>query len=71
MKALTLTFLINDNNCIKTILFDENETNMPSNSETLERLAITLLQVLKADENDLKIQDLLNELNISKSNRMG
>jgi len=67
MKALTLTFLINDNNCIKTILFDENETNMPSNSETLERLAITLLQVLKADENDLKIQDLLNELNIIKS----
>ena len=64
MKRITITFGINDKNCIKEIFFDLNETDMPNDSKTLENLAITLLKNIQIDRGSLEVQDLLNELGI-------
>jgi hypothetical protein len=65
MKTITISFGIVDD-CIKQIVFDENETDMPNNSETLEMLAFTLLTVISKEKDSMKVQDVLNELNIKR-----
>ena len=65
MKTITISFGIVDD-CIKQIVYDENETDLPSNSETLEMLAFTLLKVISKEKDSMKVQDVLNELNIKR-----
>lgn len=51
---------------IKKATIDENTTHLPSNSELIYRVAITLIRSLHLNKHDVMIQDLLNELDIAK-----
>lgn len=68
MKTIQLTFsLSGDNLGLKSIIWNTNTTDLPSDSSTLEALAITILKSIRLNSDDLVIQDLLNELNIKRS----
>ena len=65
MKIVTLTFAIKDD-CIKNIVIDINETDMPNDSNLIKNICWTAVKSLLKDKEDVAIQDLLNELNIKK-----
>ena len=67
MKNIQLSISLSDDLGIKAIVYDYNDTELPSNSETLGNIAIAILKSLHLNKDDLLIQDLLNELDISRS----
>lgn len=66
MRIVTLTFAINDKNCIKDIVIDINETDMPNDSNLIKTICWTAVKAIHNDKEDIAIQDLLNELGIKK-----
>lgn len=51
---------------IKKATIEWNSTHLPSDSELIKRVAMTLLRSLHLNKHDVMIQDLLNELDIAK-----
>lgn len=66
MKLVTLTFAINDKNCIKDIVIDINETDLPNDSNLIKTICWTAVKAIHNGKEDIAIQDLLNELGIKK-----
>ena len=64
MKYVELGIFLTDDLGIKAVVIDQNETGLPSNSELIEKVCITLLKSLSLNKEDVQLQDLLNELNI-------
>jgi len=67
MKYIQITLLVSDEMHLKSIQFDENETELPNDSNTLKLLAEAMLRGLNKDKECIAIQDVLNELNIPRS----
>jgi len=67
MKNIQISISLSDDLGIKAIVYNYNDTELPSNSETLGNIAIAILKSLHLNKDDLLIQDLLNELDISRS----
>lgn len=64
MKHIKLTIGLTDELGIKSVTIDYNDTELKSNSELVQRVAFTLLKAYSLNKDDMKLQDLLNELNI-------
>lgn len=60
---------LNERLGIKSVTFDINTTELPSNSETLKRVALTILEAIALNKEMVMTQDLLNELNIKVSDK--
>lgn len=67
MKTITLTFNISEDLAIKGVQFDFNDTCLPDDSITLYRLALALAVSVKSNEESLGVQDLLNSLDINRT----
>lgn len=57
---------LNERLGIKAITIDHNTTDLPSDSELIKRVAFTLLKSIHLNKEDVMLQDLLNELDISR-----
>lgn len=66
MAVIQITLFFNDELGLKSARFEYNDTGLPDDSTTLRRLALTMLKAVAINEDDLKIQDLLNELDIER-----
>lgn len=67
MAIIQLMLNLTDDLRIKNIIYEYNDTNLPSNSETLGNIAVAILRSLKLNKDSLVVQDLLIELNIDLS----
>jgi hypothetical protein len=67
MKTIQLTFNLSEDLAMKSIVYSYNDTDLPSNSETLGNIAIAMLRSLNLNKDDLIVQDLLIELDIKRS----
>lgn len=67
MKTIQLTFNLSEDLAMKSIIYSYNDTDLPSNSETLGNIAIAMLRSLNLNKDDLIVQDLLIELDIKRS----
>ena len=65
MKMIQLTLSLTDELGIESIAYMWNDTELPSNAETLGKIALGILEAIKLNHDHLVIQDLLNDLNIS------
>jgi len=63
-KTISLIINCSDELGITSIVYSYNDTGLPSNSETLGKIAITILKSLRLNADSLLVQDLLNELDI-------
>lgn len=66
MKSVQLTFVIRDDNALHSVVFDNNDTGIPSDSNLLRNLAITLLKSIALNKEDCEIQDVLNQYDIKR-----
>lgn len=57
---------LNERLGIKAVTIDHNTTDLPSDSELIKRVAFTLLKSIHLNKEDVMLQDLLNELDISR-----
>jgi hypothetical protein len=64
MKHITLTLKLTDNLGIKSIIIDDNETELPSDSNLIKICAIAMLESIAINKEDLQVQDILNDLDI-------
>lgn len=64
MKNLTISFEFTDDLGLKGLEFVENETNLPSDSKLLKRLAICILKAVDLNPEEMSTHDLLVELGI-------
>jgi hypothetical protein len=67
-KYIQLTFIIGEGLKLKSIMFDDNETELPSDSATLKALCTAMLKGLADNESDVAVWDLLNQLGIRPEN---
>lgn len=49
---------------IKSVAIDYNDTHLKDDGKLIELIAIALLKGLKANNDSIIVQDLLNELNL-------
>lgn len=66
MKYIDLVICMNDDLGIQSCVIDQNDTGLPSDSNLIKKVCITLLRSLSLNKEYVEIQDLLNELNITK-----
>lgn len=61
-----IEFGVNLNNelGIKSLLINQNTTELPNNSELIKLVAIGLLKAVELNEDSLAVQDLMSELGI-------
>ena len=64
MAAISLMINLNDELGITSIVYSYNDTELPSNSETLGKISLAILKSLHLNKDSLLVQDLLSELNI-------
>lgn len=64
---VTLSIDISKEMTIKAVTIEYNDTGMKDDSELITRLAYTLLKSVDANKDELQLQDLLQDLDISKS----
>ena len=57
---------LNERLGITSATIDHNTTDLPSDSELIKRVAFTLLKSLQLNKEDVMLQDLLNELDITR-----
>lgn len=67
MAYIQLGLFFNDKLGLKSVRIDHNDTGLPDDSKLLERVAFTLLKAIRINEDSVKVQDLLNELGIERS----
>ena len=59
---------LNENLGLKSATFMHNDTPLTSNSMLLEEIAWTIIKACHLNKDNLKVDDMLSELNIIKSN---
>lgn len=59
---ITLSISLDENTGIRAIVFANNDTPLPSNSETLKKIALTILEAISINHDELQIQDVMNDL---------
>ena len=64
MKKIVISFEITEDNKLKSTTFEFNDTPMKSDSDTLMKLLFTGLKALSINREDVKIQDMLNDIGI-------
>ena len=57
---------MDDKLSLTSLTIDANTTELPSDSKLVKNIAIALLKSIAVNKEDLGIQDLLTELNITK-----
>jgi hypothetical protein len=67
MAYIQLGLFFNDKLGLKSVRIEHNDTGLPDDSKLLERVAFTLLKAIRINEDSVKVQDLLNELGIERS----
>jgi len=67
LKHVQLTISLSEDLEMKTVSIDYNDTGLPDNSELVKKIAYTLLKSLSINKDDIKVQDLLNELGIERT----
>ena len=63
---IQLGISLNDALGIKEVAILWNDTELKSDSELIKTIAFTIIKALKLNEEDVMIQDMLNDLDISK-----
>lgn len=66
MKYIEIGIVLNDELGVKSAIIHQNDTELPSNSELIKKVCITLLKSLSLNKQDLELQDMLIELNINQ-----
>ena len=66
MKHIQLRFVIGNDYSLKSVIFDYNDSGLPSDSALLKNLAMAMLKSLVKNKESIAVQDLLNELDIEK-----
>jgi hypothetical protein len=66
MKSINLQIWLTDNLGIKSVVIGDNTTGLPSDSNLIKEVGIALLQSISLNKESIQIQDLLNELNITR-----
>ena len=69
MPYIKLGLFFNDELGLKSVRIDHNDTGLPDDSVLLKRVALTLLKAIRINEDSVKVQDLLNELGIERSEK--
>jgi len=67
MKHIQLLIHLSEDLVLKSVEIEYNDTGHPDDSKLLEMVAYTLLKALKRNKEDIKVQDLLNELKIERT----
>lgn len=57
---------LNERLGITSVTIDHNTTDLPNDSELIKRVAFTLLKAIQLNKGDIMLQDLLNEIGISR-----
>lgn len=57
---------LNERLGIKSVTIDHNTTDLPSDSQLIKIVAITLLKAIHLNKEDIMLQDLFNELDINR-----
>jgi hypothetical protein len=65
MKHLEIVFGFTDELGLKSVQFNYNDTGLPEDSELLRRVACALIESLSVNKESLKVQDILNQLDIT------
>lgn len=68
MKYIELGIFLTDDLGIKSIVIDQNDTGLESDSKLLKKVCIAILESLSLNKQDVEIQDMLNNLNIKHHN---
>lgn len=64
MKYIQLGIHLTDELGIKSVTIDHNDTSLPSDSDLIKRVSMTVLKSLILNKEDVIVQDLINELGI-------
>lgn len=67
MKHIKLDIILTDDLGIHSVVFDQNDTELKSDSKLIEKIAVTLIKSTHLNKDSLIVQDMLNELNIGIS----
>lgn len=59
MKHIKLTILFDNDLAMKSVIIDSNDTGIPESSDLLVKIAVCMLTSIKANKEDIAIQDLL------------
>lgn len=57
---------LNEGLGITSVTIDHNTTDLPSDSELIKKVAFTLLKAINLNKEDVMLQDLLNEMDITR-----
>ena len=68
MKYINLRIELTDDEAIRRIVWERNESSLPSNSKSLGQVAIAIITGIQENRPDLELQDILSEAGISKPN---
>jgi hypothetical protein len=68
MKIVKLTFELNDELCLKSVVIDWNETGLKNDSKLIRGIAIAIIKSIASDPTGVELQDLYNELGIKNPN---
>lgn len=63
-KYIQLGIHLNDELGIKAVTFDNNDTGLANDSELLKNVAFAIMKAVAINKESVKVQDLLNELDI-------
>lgn len=66
VKNIVLHVTLTDELKVKSITFNHNDTGLESGKDLLDKLSRALLQSIEMDRNNDDINELLNELKISR-----
>lgn len=67
MKTINLSLILNERLGLKSVTINYNDTDLPSDSELIRKVSITLLKSLSLNKDTIIVQDLLNELGIERA----
>ena len=69
MKYIELGINLTDDLGIASVIINQNDTNLPSDSNLINRVAFTLLKSMHLNKENIDLQDFLNELDITLSKK--
>lgn len=67
MRYIQLGIHLTDDLGIKLVTIDHNDTGLKTDSDLLLQIAFTMLKSLNLNKESVKVQDLLNELDINRT----
>lgn len=65
-KLISLSLHLTEDLGLRAITFNSNDTSLPNDTKTLERIAFAILQSIYSNRPDLELQDILNQFDIKR-----